>query len=117
VAAWLRHPGLASLREKTELANQMEFLVRENEKSFGMPFHPFLPEDPPPSERLGEIRVPTFVVWGDRDTETIQRNSAVTAERIPGARAVILRGAGHMVNLERPGEFNRVVRDLMQRTD
>ena len=117
VAAWLRHPALASLREKTELANQMEFLVRENEKSFGLPFHPFLPEDPPPSERLGEIRVPTIVVWGDRDTETTQRNSAVTAERIPGARAVIMRGAGHMVNLERPGEFNRVVRDLMQRTD
>ena len=117
VVTWLRHPGLASLREKPELANQMEFLVRENARSFGLPFRPFLPEDPPPSERLGEIRVPSMVVWGDRDTETIQRNSAVTAERIPGARPVIMRGAGHMLNLERPGDFNRAARDLMQRAD
>ena len=117
VMSWLRHPGLASLREKPELANQMEFLVRENARFLGLPFRPFLADDPPPSERLGELRVPTVIVWGDRDTETIQRNSAVTAERIPGARTVIMRGAGHMVNLERPGDFNRVVRDLMQRVD
>ena len=117
VVSWLQHPALASLREKRELANQMEFLVRENARSFSLPFRPFLPDDPPPSERLGEIRVPTVIVWGDRDTETIQRNSAVTAERIPGSRTVIMRGAGHMVSLERPGEFNRVVRDLMQRAD
>lgn len=117
VRAWMAHPRLAALERDRELANQVEFLARENVRTFALPFRLFLPDDPPPSQRLGEILVPAIVMWGDQDEEWIQRNSAVTAERIPGARTVVLRGAGHLVNLERPSEFNRAVRDLMQRAD
>jgi pimeloyl-ACP methyl ester carboxylesterase len=44
----------------------------------------------------------------------VQQNSAATAERIPGARTGVLRGAGHMVNMERPHEFLRAVRALLE---
>jgi pimeloyl-ACP methyl ester carboxylesterase len=114
VALWLRDPMLAGVMEKPDLARRMEYYARDNARAFAVKFWPFVPEDPPPSERLGEIRAPTLVIWGENDTESIQRNSAVTAARIPGARPLALGGAGHMVSLERPGEFNKAVRAFLE---
>jgi pimeloyl-ACP methyl ester carboxylesterase len=114
---WLHHPVLASLRNRSELANQVEFLARENERFLTLRFWPFQPEDPPPAARLGEIAVPTLVIWGDRDSEMVRQNSVATAARIPNARAVTLRGAGHLLNLERPSDFNRALRALLELDD
>jgi pimeloyl-ACP methyl ester carboxylesterase len=39
------------------------------------------------------------------------------ARRIPGAELVMIKGAGHLVNLERPGRFNEVVMDFIERQE
>jgi pimeloyl-ACP methyl ester carboxylesterase len=44
----------------------------------------------------------------------VRQNSVATAARIPNARAVTLRGAGHLLNLERPSDFNRALRALLE---
>lgn len=36
------------------------------------------------------------------------------AEKITGARVVIIDGAGHMVMIEKPDEFNSRVREFLQ---
>jgi pimeloyl-ACP methyl ester carboxylesterase len=33
-------------------------------------------------------------------------------DAIPGARLEVIRGAGHLPNLERPNEFNEIVRNF-----
>ncbi|MGE5140992.1 MAG: alpha/beta fold hydrolase [Rudaea sp.] len=63
--------------------------------------------------RLGEIRVPTLVIVGDLDTTSVLDACRRLAEDIPGAREVIIPGAAHMVNMERPAEFNRIVLDFL----
>jgi 3-oxoadipate enol-lactonase len=64
-------------------------------------------------ERLGEIAAPTLVVVGDQDRVTPPVLSEDIAARIRGARLVRIAGAGHISNLERPAEFNRVVLDFL----
>ncbi len=60
-------------------------------------------------DRLGEIRVPTLVVNGDDDRLTPLKYGEYLAANIPGAVLKIIRGAGHLVMLEKSAEVNAVI--------
>lgn len=64
-------------------------------------------------DRLAEIAAPTLVLIGDQDRVTPPALSEDIAARIPGARLARLAGAGHISNIERPQEFNRVVLEFL----
>jgi pimeloyl-ACP methyl ester carboxylesterase len=61
-----------------------------------------------------EIRVPTLIVVGDGDVPDILACSTVLEEGIAGARKVVLPGTAHMLNMEQPDAFNRVVLDFLR---
>lgn len=65
---------------------------------------------------LGEIRVPTLVVVGDQDEYTPVAEAEFTHSRIPGAELVVVEGAAHMPNLERPDAFNAALATFLQRS-
>jgi 3-oxoadipate enol-lactonase len=71
--------------------------------------------EPPESERLGEVTVPTLVVTGDEDVADIHRIADRLAAGIPGAERATIADAAHLPNLERPAEFNRIVLDFLAR--
>lgn len=58
---------------------------------------------------LARIAVPTLVIVGGDDTVTTPAENEAIAAAIPGARLERIEGAGHVPNLERPEEFNRVL--------
>ena len=60
-------------------------------------------------DRAGEIRVPTLIVVGDQDLVTPVDLSNELVDLVPDARMQVIAGAGHLTNLERPGEFNAIV--------
>ncbi len=55
---------------------------------------------------LKNIAAPTLVLSGSRDRNAPAPMMAKMASYIPSAEYVELEGAGHLVNLERPGAFN-----------
>jgi pimeloyl-ACP methyl ester carboxylesterase len=60
------------------------------------------------------VKAPTLVVWGKYD-ELANPAGADRLERtIPGARKVIIDNCGHMPQLEKADEFNRIVREFLQ---
>lgn len=63
-------------------------------------------------ERLRVLRVPTLVVVGERD-EACLGSSRFLARTIPQARLVVIRGVGHMSNLEDPTTFNAIVEEFL----
>jgi pimeloyl-ACP methyl ester carboxylesterase len=62
-------------------------------------------------ERLAKLRAPTLVITGDADRLVPPRNSEVLAQLIPGARLLVLPGAGHCFPLEREEETVRALRE------
>jgi pimeloyl-ACP methyl ester carboxylesterase len=72
------------------------------------------PLDPPAIGRLGEIRVPTLVLIGDLDTPACLIMADLMVEGIAGARKVVFPGVAHMIPMERPDEFNRVVLEFLR---
>jgi 3-oxoadipate enol-lactonase len=69
--------------------------------------------EPPAIERLEDVAVPTLVVVGAADFPDVLDGAQALAERIPGARKVVLPDTAHMVNLERPEEFQALVADFL----
>ena len=65
--------------------------------------------EPPASQRLAEIRVPTLVLSGDGDVPDIHVIAEKLNREIPGAERATIADAAHLPNLERPAEFDRVV--------
>jgi pimeloyl-ACP methyl ester carboxylesterase len=65
-------------------------------------------------ELLPRIRIPTLLVWGDQDARSPIAVGRAFEAAIPGARLVVLEGAGHVSNLDRPAEFNAAVLEFLQ---
>ncbi|WP_164017610.1 alpha/beta fold hydrolase [Pyxidicoccus trucidator] len=74
-------------------------------------------EPPPALPRLGELRVPTRVVYGDLDLPHLQERCALLARGIPGADLRVMPGCAHLPNLEQPRAFETLVRELLERLD
>jgi 3-oxoadipate enol-lactonase len=68
---------------------------------------------PPAAGRLSEIKVPTLVVVGDLDVSATQAMAVALEQGISGAKRVVFAGAAHMVNMEMPEEFNRLVLEFL----
>jgi len=65
------------------------------------------------SSVLKTIRAPTLLLWGDGD----QRSPLSVAERfhdaIPNSELEVIPGAGHVCNMEKPGDFNACIRRFL----
>jgi 3-oxoadipate enol-lactonase len=59
--------------------------------------------------RIEAITAPTLVVTSDEDRLYPAALAEDMARRIPGARLAVVRGAGHLSNLEQPEAFNAAV--------
>lgn len=64
---------------------------------------------PAAAPRLAAIKVPTLVVIGEDDVADNQAEAGAVEYAIRGARRVVVRGAGHLVFMEQPAEFTRIV--------
>ena len=59
---------------------------------------------------LPRIAAPTLLIWGEADVRSPLGVARQLEEAIPDTTLVVLPGAGHLTNLERPGAFNDAVR-------
>jgi len=64
-------------------------------------------------EKVAEISLPTLILVGQDDKMTPVKYSRFLAEKIPGSRLAIVPGAGHLVMVEKPEEFNAQLRDFL----
>jgi pimeloyl-ACP methyl ester carboxylesterase len=62
---------------------------------------------------LSRISVPTLLIWGERDTLVPLSDAWEFRNRIPGARLAVLRGAAHNPMVDRPADFNRLLRRFL----
>ena len=62
---------------------------------------------------LGEVRGPTLVINGTADEPRGVLKGRRVAELVEGARLVEFAEVAHMIQLEQPDRFNRVVLDFL----
>jgi pimeloyl-ACP methyl ester carboxylesterase len=57
------------------------------------------------AERLKAIKVPTLVLWGDRDTLLTRKDQDALIGQIGGSRLIVYDATGHAPHWERPQRF------------
>ena len=62
----------------------------------------------PVTDRLGEIKAPTLIFWGDEDAP-FNKPSQVLKESISGAELITVPGVGHSPHEEAPDFFNKTL--------
>jgi 3-oxoadipate enol-lactonase len=68
---------------------------------FELPVKPALP-------RLPEVRIPTLLLVGDADIPDVHAHAGAIEAGVPRARRVVIQNVGHLMYLEKPGEFSRI---------
>jgi len=63
--------------------------------------------------RLPEIRCPVLIIQGSKDAGVRPEHSRAAAEAIPHADFVLIEGAGHWSNRERPEQVNALLADFL----
>jgi 3-oxoadipate enol-lactonase len=69
--------------------------------------------DPPAVARLDEVKVPTLVMVGVADAPAEVEGGRYLASAVAGARLVEFEDVAHMIQLEQPERFNRLVLDFL----
>lgn len=69
--------------------------------------------EPSAAERLGELRIPVLTLVGLADWPPIVDVAERIGREVPGARVVRWPGIAHLPSLERPTEFERLVREFV----
>jgi pimeloyl-ACP methyl ester carboxylesterase len=64
-------------------------------------------------ERLGEIEMPTMIVWGQSDRVMPLAAALSYHRRIPHSRLEIFERTGHVPQLERPARFNALLEEFL----
>ena len=70
--------------------------------------------DPPADERVDQVTMPLLVVIGSLDEAYTNATCRILAESVPGARLEVFEGAAHMLNLEQPERFTKLVLDFLE---
>ena len=60
-------------------------------------------------------RIPTLLVWGDRDCTVSLSSGNMLKRRLRGSELIVLRGGGHSVFEEIPEEANRIMLEWLDR--
>jgi pimeloyl-ACP methyl ester carboxylesterase len=112
VRMWVDGPGQPAGRVDPQIREQVRQMDRESYAHNLIDGKP-QPLAPAAIGRLEEIRVPTLVVLGDLDTTGVLAVADILTRRIPGARRVVFPGTAHMLTMEEPAEFARIVLDFL----
>lgn len=111
-AFWADGPGQPKDRvDPTVRAKVHDWILTtyRAEKEEGTP----QPLDPPAVGRLAELKVPLLAILGTVDDPGTSESMRHLADAVPGARLEVFEGAAHMLNLEQPERFNRVLREFL----
>jgi len=116
VSAWEQDPYLIAPRYESA-KREFARLMRENPHNLtGIPAREALRERAPMPKalkRLGEIRAPTLILVGEGDIPDVHAHCGAIEAGIAGSRRVVVPTSGHLVHMEQPAEFDRLVLEFL----
>ena len=72
------------------------------------------PAERPAVKYLSEIKVPALILVGEFDIPDVHAHSGVIESGITGAKREVILNAGHLIPMEQPEAFNKVVLEFLK---
>ncbi len=106
---WLNHALFAPALENPTSATLFKRILDDYSGWHFVNDDPSTAPAAPAIDKLDTLTMPTLVVVGERDLTDYHRMADIMAERITGAKKIVIPGAGHMANMEFPEQINEIV--------
>ena len=116
-AIWRRVGWFTEAVAEPRIARELDAIIDAYSAFHWLRSNPFIPLEPPPAERLGEIDVPTLVAIGERDLPYNHAVAARLVDGVRGARRVDLPGLGHMAPMEAPATVSEMLERFLHAVD
>jgi pimeloyl-ACP methyl ester carboxylesterase len=112
---WLKSAYMAPAMKNPQLAPRLRKLALDNAKE--NLDNPILEKDifAQSEDHLPEIKANTLVIIGSLDVKGIHEIAGLLRARILNSADTVIQGAGHMLNMERPQEFNSIVLGFLEK--
>jgi 3-oxoadipate enol-lactonase len=102
-------PKLLSPAAPPAMVREVEAIVQTSSKRGVIAALQAMASRPDCSGLLPTLKMPSLVLVGSADTITPRTDAERMAAALGGATPVVIEGAGHLSNFERPRDFNRAV--------
>ena len=114
VDAWMRAPYFSATI--VDPAAGERFRQIANDYSFWAFSHrsPQRVLEPSAAGRTSEIQSPTLILTAEHDIPACLEIAHLLDESVPDSRKIIMEGTGHLLHLEKPGEFNQHLVDFIE---
>ncbi len=112
-AMWIQNPMVAVTSKLPKTAPLLKTMIEDNAAIFEMRFWPFEQSNPPAVKRLNEIKVPSLIIIGDKDTPAVQTAAEAAATGIADAKKVVMKDTDHLPQMDNPDEFNRTLKEFL----
>ena len=66
-------------------------------------------------KKLNEIKTPVLVVTAEYDLALCKEVAAIITKEISGAKLISIKGAGHIMNMDKPEEFNKAISEFIDK--
>jgi pimeloyl-ACP methyl ester carboxylesterase len=67
------------------------------------------------AKRVDSVHLPVLILAGDLDVPFIVTTSGYLNKHIAGSQMRMVNGVAHLINLEKPEEFNGIVGDFLKK--
>ncbi|MHC5028113.1 MAG: alpha/beta fold hydrolase, partial [Planctomycetota bacterium] len=107
VEAWMNAPFIQATIVDPAAGERLRQIVSDH--SFWAFAHqsPQRPLEPSAAGRTGEIQAPTLILAGEHDIPGCLEVTDLLDRTVADSRAVIMKGTGHLLQIEKPEAFNR----------
>jgi 3-oxoadipate enol-lactonase len=115
-ALWTDGPDQPPTRVDPDVRRRMVQWNLESYRADQSPEQVIAPEHVA-AQALDRLTMPVLAMWGDLDVTNIVANGEWLVANVPGIRSRVFEGVAHMVNLERPTEFNQLLREFLDEAE
>lgn len=110
---WLDHELFESARRNITVTERLREMVMFYSGWHWVNKNPMQALTPPAIQQLDRIRTPALIITGEMDIAEFQEIAIILHKAIRQSVKKVIRGVGHMCNMEDPNSFNTVVSDFL----
>jgi pimeloyl-ACP methyl ester carboxylesterase len=113
---WTDGPGQPPTRVEPDVRRRMMQWNLESYRAEQSPNQAITPQIVA-AQALDRLTMPVLAMWGTLDVTSTVRSGEWLVANLPGIRSRVFEGVAHMVNLERPDEFNGLLRQFLDEVE
>jgi len=111
---WLADPHLIPAPDNPAVRQRFRQLFIENYHGFLAPLYLARTPKPPALNRLSQLHTPTLILLGQLDVPEVFAVADVLTTKVSNVKKAIVPNVGHLPQMEKPEEFNRIVLDFLR---